>query len=813
MRVHDVVQDLRLAFRALARSPAFSIAVLVTLALGIGASTAIFSVIYGVLLRPLPYPEGQRLVHLTQPARLSGVKNVGISPMEVRELRTRATTVADLVEYHSMPFVILGGQEPERVQTGVVSAEFFQTLGVRPLLGRLFEKGEDQPGAAPVLLLSYKYWQTNLGGDPHVVGRSFTMNDRVHTVVGVLPNIPQYPAENQVYMPIDSCPYRRAATWDQVRNVRGLTVFGHLAPGVSLSRARSELALISAAWQQEHPEDYPKAQGLGLDALLLQEELTGTARPMLLLLLAATGFLLLIVCSNVANLTLARIQRRERELAVRTALGASRGRMLGHLLTESVTLAVVGGLLGLALATACLPLLVAFAAKLSTRAVEVRLDWVVLGFNLVVSVATGVLVGTLPFFRRTRDLSGELKDGGGAGARPSGRRARSALVVAQVAISSALLIGAGLFLRSLHELSLVDVGIDLEHVQTARVGLDFTRYGDTDQSKTRTLVDRLVDRLASAPGTVSVGVGNAVPLRGSTPFSAAYIVDGQANDDRQPVGQATFNAVTPEYFRTLGIPVVKGRVFTSTDRNQDNPVVVVNQTLAKHHFATEDPVGRRLSFDGGKQWATIVGVVGDTRQQDLTTPVMEEVIGAFAETGFNDLRVFVRSQAPPQAISRQIRDAVRELDPQQPITEMQPLAEQRAQALAPHKLVASLLGLFAALALVITASGLIGVVAYSVSQRTREIGVRLALGAAPSTVLRMVLRQGMVLVIAGLCVGLIAAVVFGRLGQGLLFGVGPLDPLTYATVPLLLLGISLAACALPARQATRVDPMLALRSE
>ncbi len=813
MRMHDVAQDLRLALRALARSPAFTVAVLVTLALGIGASTAIFSVIYGVLLRPLPYPQGDRLVHLTQPARLAGVKNIGISPIELRELRGRATTVSDLVEYHSMPFVILGGQEPERVQTGVVSAEFFQTLGVRPLLGRLFESGEDRPGAAPVLLLSYKYWQTHLGGDPRVVGRSFTMNDRVHTVVGVLPNIPQYPAENDVYMPVDSCPFRRAESWDQVRSVRGLTVFAHLAPGVSLSRARAELALISSSWQQEHPEDYPKGQGIGLDTLLLQEELTATARPMLLLLLAATGFLLLIVCSNVANLTLARIQRRERELAVRTALGASRARMLGHLLTESVSLAVIGGFLGLGLAAAGLPLLVAFAAKLSTRAVEVRLDWVVLGFNLAVSLGTGVLVGALPSLRRAQDLSGELKDGGGASSRPAGRRARSALVVAQVAISSALLIAAGLFLRSLHELSLVDVGIDVQHVQTARVGLDFTRYGGADQSKTRQLVDRLVERLASAPGTVAVGVANAVPLRGSTPFSAAYIVEGQAVDERQPSGQATFNAVTPEYFRTLAIPVVKGRVFTHTDRDQDHPVVVVNQTLARRRFAREEPIGRRVSFDGGKQWATIVGVVGDTRQQDLTTPVMEEVIGAFAETGVNDLRLFVRSQAGPDAISRQIRDAVRELDSQQPITEMRPLAEQRQQALAPHRLVASLLGLFGALALVITASGLIGVVAYSVSQRTREIGVRLALGAAPGTVLRMVLGQGMTLVVGGLGLGLAAALAFGRLGRGLLFGVAPLDPLTYATVTLVLLACSLAACALPARQATRVDPMLALRSE
>jgi predicted permease len=813
MRIHEIAQDLRLAVRALSRAPAFSLAVLVTLALGIGASTAIFSVIYGVLLRPLPYPQGERLVHLTQPARLADVKNVGISPMEVRELRTRATTVTDLVEYHAMPFVILGGPEPERVQTGVVSAGFFQALGVKPLLGRLFEKGEDLPGAAPVLLLSYKYWQNHLGGDPNVIGRSFTMNDRAHTVVGVLPNIPQYPAENDVYMPVDSCPYRRAESWDQVRSVRGLTVFAHLAPGADLAHTRAELKLISAAWQQEYPEDYPKGQGLALDALLLREELTVNARPMLLLLLAAAAFLLLIVCSNVANLTLARIQRRERELAVRTALGASRGRMLGHLLSESVSLAVAGGLLGLGVAAAGLPLLVAFAARLSTRAVEVRLDWVVLAFNLVVSIGTGVLVGALPSFRRARDLSGELKDGGGAGGRPASRRARSALVVAQVAISAALLIGAGLFLRSLHELSQVDVGIDLQHVQTARVGLDFSRYGGADQGKTRQLVDQLVQRLLSGPGTISVGVANAVPLRGTVPMSMAYVIEGKAVDERQPNSQATFDAVTPDYFRTLGIPLVRGRVFTSTDRDPDHPVVVVNQTLARHRFGEEDPVGRRISFDGGKEWATIVGVVGDTKQQDLTTPVMEEVIGAFAETGFNDLRLFVRSQAGPASISRQIRDAVRELDSQQPITEMYPLAEQRTQALAPHRLVATLLGMFAVLALIITASGLIGVVAYSVSQRTREIGVRLALGAAPGKVLRMVLGQGMALVLAGLCLGVGVALALSQLGRGLLFGVGPVDPLTYAGVALLLLAISLAACALPARQATRVDPMLALRAE
>lgn len=811
--MHEIAQDLHLALRALSRAPAFTLAVLVTLALGIGASTAIFSVIQGVLLRPLPYQDGERLIHVTQPARLAGVKNVGLSPVEFRELRARASGLADLVEYHQMPFVILGGAEPERVQTGVVSAGFFQTLGVKPLLGRLFTEGEDLPGAPPVLLLSYGYWQKHLGGDPAVVGRSFTMNDRVHTVVGVLPNIPQYPAENDVYMPVDSCPYRRAPAWDQARGVRGLTVLGHLKPGADLRTANTELAALTAAWHQDHPGDYPAGQGLALEAVRLREELTANARPTLLLLLAAAAFLLLIVCSNVANLTLARIQRRERELAVRTALGASRGRMLGHLLAESVTLAIVGGLLGLGLAAATLDLLVAFVARLSTRAVEIRLDGLVLGFNLVVSVVTGVLVGALPALRRAHDLSGELKDGASAGGRPATRRARSALVVAQVAISSALLVVAGLFLRSLHELSQVDAGIDLQHVQTARVSLDFTRYGTTDQSRTRMLADRLVDRLAAAPGVISVGVANAVPLRGTIPFSAGYIVEGQATDDRQPTAQATFDAVTPEYFRTLGIPLVRGRTLTSADRNAEFPVVVVNQSLARHRFGTEDPIGRRLSFDGGKQWVTIVGVVGDTHQQDLATPAMDEVIGAFAETGFNDLRIFLRSTAGPESSSRQIRDAVHELDPLQPISEMQPLSEQRDRALAPHRLVASLLGLFAALALAITASGLIGVVAYSVSHRTREIGVRLALGAAPSAVLRMILGQGMALVGCGLLVGLTTALVLGRLGRGLLYGVGPVDPLTYATVPIVLVGISLVACALPARQATRVDPMLALRAE
>jgi len=812
--MNTLIQDIRLAVRALSRAPAFTLAVLVTLALGIGASTAIFSVINGVLLRPLPYRDGDRVVHVTQPATLAEVKNVGLSPKEVADLQTQSTTLGDVVEYHSMSFTIIGGEEPERVQTGVVSAEYFQSLGVRPLLGRLFEAGEDQPGANPVLLLSYKYWQQKLGGDPKVVGRSFTMNDRVHTVVGVLPPIPQYPGENDVYMPIDSCPYRRSENWKGNRTARGLTVLARIKPNVSEAAVAADLKRLSGQWQLDLPADYPAGQGLHLEALPIRQELTAKARPTLLFLLAASAFLLLIVCSNVANLTLARIARREKELAVRTALGASRGRMLMHLLSESVTLAVAGGVLGLLLASVSLPLLVAFAGKLSTRAVEVHLDGAVLAFNLLVSVLTGLVVGALPALRRATDLSGELKEGAGSGSAPGARRARATLVVAQVAVSSALLIGAGLFLRSLWEISRTDTGVDPQNVLSARVALDFTRYGDADQAKTRTLVDRLLERLQGAPGTVAVGVANAIPLRGTTPFSATYIVDGQAmNDPQAAEASATFDAVTPDFFRALGIPLVRGRTFTSTDRNSEHPVVVVNQSLAKHRFANQDPIGRRVSFDGGKQWVTIVGVVGDTKQQDLTSPVMDEVIGAFAETGFNDLRIFVRSHAGEATLSRQLREAVRDIDPLQPVTEVQPLAEQRNQALAPHRLVASLLGLFAGLALLITASGLVGVVAYTVSQRTREIGVRLALGAAPQRVLRMIVGQGLSLVAVGLGLGLAAALLLARVGQGALYGVQPVDPPTYGGVAVMLFVVSALACALPARQVTRIDPMISLRAE
>jgi putative ABC transport system permease protein len=811
--MNTLVQDIRLAVRALSRAPAFTLAVLITLALGIGASTAIFSVINGVLLRPLPYRDGDRVVHVTQPATLAEVKNVGLSPKEVADLQTQSTTLGDVVEYHSMAFTIIGGEEPERVVTGVVSAEYFQSLGVRPMLGRVFESGEDLPGASPVLLLSYKYWQQKLGGDPKVIGRSFTMNDRVHTVVGVLPPIPQYPGENDVYMPLDSCPYRRGENWKSNRTARGLTVLARIKPNVSEAAVAADLKRLSGQWQQDLPADYPAGQGLHLEALPIRQELTAKARPTLLFLLAASAFLLLIVCSNVANLTLARISRREKELAVRTALGASGGRMLMHLLSESVTLAVAGGVLGLLLAWVSLPLLVAFAAKLSTRAVEVHLDGAVLAFTLGVSVLTGLVVGSLPALRRATDLSGELKEGG-SGSAPGARRARAMLVVTQVAVSSALLIGAGLFLRSLWEISQTDTGIDPQNVLSARVGLDFTRYGDSDQAKTRTFVDRLVERLQAAPGTVAVGVANSIPLRGTTPFSAAYIIDGQAADDpQQASASATFDAVTPDFFRALGIPLVRGRGFSSTDRDPDKPVVVVNQSLAKHRFAKEDPIGRRISFDGGKQWATIVGVVGDTKQQDLTSPVMDEVIGAFAETGFRDLRIFVRSQAGGATRSRQLRDAVRELDPLQPVTEVQALTEQRNQALAPHRLVATLLALFAALALLITASGLVGVVAYTVSQRTREIGVRLALGAAPQKVLRMIVGQGLTLVLVGLGLGLGAALLLARVGQGALYGVQPVDPMTYGGVALILFGVSALACALPARQVTRIDPMISLRAE
>ncbi len=804
-----LLHDARYGVRALLGSRGFTAAILVTLALGIGANTAIFSVIDAVLLRPLPYAHGERLVHLLQPVQAGALPNTGFSPLEVKDYREQSRALDAVVEYHQMQFTLLGGAEAQRVSTAVVSANFFDAFGVRPLLGRTFLPQDDVQGAAPVLILSYEYWQRAYRADPGIVGKTFTMNDRAHEVVGVLAPMPQYPGVNDVFMPSVACPFRNGPRWSQTRTARGLTVFGRLRPGFGLAAAQKDLAQIAERLHSAYPDAYPKPDGYSTTAASLRSELTNAARPTLIVLLATTLFLLIIVCANVANLTMARLVRREREMAVRTALGATRVRLLRLLLTENLILALAGGVLGVLVAAWGLDALATFAARFTTRASEIRLDTRVLLFACGLSLFTGVLLGCLPALPSRANLAADLKEGAGATAHRGRLRARSALIVSQVAVSFALLIGAGLMLRSLLNLQSVHAGFDIENVLTARVDLNWTRYRDPEQI--RPFGERLLDRLRVEPGMISAALTGSVPLNDTSPNGVEFQIEGVPPTDG-PRPRANLETASTEYFQTMGIPLLGGRMFTAMDRAPAPAPVIVNQSFARHFFAGADAIGRRVKLDGADQWGTIVGIVADVKQHGLEREPGDELYAPFAFVPFRDLRLIVRSRSPPADVERTVRSLIKELDPQQPVTEVKTLAQVRADNLASPRLTALLLGAFALLAIFITAAGIAGVIAYSVSQRTQEIGIRLALGAEPSSVLAMVLRQGMALVGLGLALGVLGGVAISRIMSGLVFGIAAHDPVTFVLGAALLAAVGALACLVPARRAAGVDPMIALRS-
>ncbi len=805
-----LLHDVRFAVRSLRKSPGFTLVAVLTLALGIGANTAVFSMVRGVLLRPLPYENGERLVYLRQPAPLAGVANAQFSVLELADYRARARTLQALVEYHSMPFILLGRGEPRRVQTGVVSANYFDVLGVRPLLGRTFRTGEDQAGAEPVLVLSYGFWKNRLGGDPGIVGRTFEMNDRIHTVIGVLPAVPQYPAENDIYMPASSCPFRSSPGTISGRTIRMLHVFGRLAPGVTLDRAQTELEGIATTVRAEHPEAYPGAQGFTIRAASLHEELTGKARPTLLLLIGTTGFVLLIACANIANLTLARLVRRSREMALRSALGADRGRIFRQMLVEGGLLALCGGVLGLGIAAGTMRLLTGFAARFTPRAGEIALDGEVLAFTLAVCMLTGLIFAVLPALPSRANLVGALKEGGAAVSGGGSSRVRAALVVAQVAISMVLMVGAGLMLRSLLALQALDPGFDTQRILTMTLDLNWSRY--TTNELILGFHDRLHSRLAGQPGVLATASSLTFPLDGHRRMNVGFVIEGQppAEAGAEPLGD--LRSATPEYFQTLGIPLVTGRFFTASDGPKSTNVAIVNQTMARRYWGNETAVGHRISADSGETWISIVGVVGDVRHYALDSEPSDELYIPFSQLPIREGTFLVRTSADPAAMARRIGDEVLAIDPGQPIANVQTLEEVRGEALASPRLTTTLLMLFALLAMCITAAGLGGVIAFSVSQRTQEIGVRMALGAGRGEVLGMVLVEGLKLVGLGLALGIGAAIVLTRLMSGLLFHVEATDPLTFAAMAGVLALIAAGACMAPARRASSVDPMVALRA-
>ena len=811
--VETIGQDVRYGLRGLRRQAGYALAVIVTMALGIGANTAIFSVVNAVVLRPLPYDRGEDLLLLNQ-AR-TNVANTGFSFADIDDIKALSGSLDAVVEYHNMYFILLGGEEPERVAAGVVSWDYFQTLGITPLVGRVFRADDDGHGkhdTQATLVLSHEYWQRAFRGDRNVVGRVVEMNDRPHTIVGVLPDVPMYPQPNDVYMPRSACPFRMSADGTAIGAAAGWRLRSAAAAPVGHSRTRSRTWQRSGSGCSRLTRSlYPAERGYQLTATPLRREFTRNFESTLLILVSTAGFVLLIVCASVANLAVARTMRRDRELALRTALGASQGRLLRQLATESLILALVGGACGLLLAFVGMDLLVQYAGRFTPRATEVRIDTAVLLFTLGVSLLTGIIAAILPAVSRRL---GPRRAAISAGPRRLVHRSdlRRALIVAQVAASFVLLIGAGLMVRSLLKLTGVDPGFSSDHVLTMQIDMNFTKYRTL--AERAAYLDRLLLRLQQIPGVATVGASGTIPfLEEAGGALNSLLVTGRAgqkSDDIASGPRASLMIASDDYFRAMDIRLIKGRFFAPSDSLGSPGVALVNRTFAERNWPEEDPVGQRVSSNGGRTWFTIVGIVADVRQQLALEPV-DEIYAPMRQMPYVTTNWVIRSTVDPVELDSLVRKAVRETDRDQPIHRLRTLDDVRAASLAPPRLTTTLLGLFAALALIITAAGIAGVIAFSVSQRTQEFGVRVALGAKRSDVVSMVVGEGVRLAITGLAIGLVGAVILGALLSTVLFGVGPVDAVTYLAVSMVLLAVAGLACLLPALRAASIDPMTALR--
>ncbi len=823
-------QDVRYGLRSLRRSPGFAFVIILTMALGIGANTAIFSVVNGVLLRPLPYKGGDKLVELHHgTGDLSDPGNdLYFSVKDILDYR-QSRSFSDVVEFHNMPFTLLGRSEPLRVSTGVVSANYFDVLGITALYGRTFVGADDQPGAPPVLVLTYDAWVKHFDEDPAIVGRVFRMNDKPHTVVGVLPPVPLYnPHGNaavDLFMPTSACPFRSRQPFIDNRSARMMSAFARVRPEATLLKSAADLDITAATLAKDYPKNYPQRDFRAI-GFPLKDEMTVNFKPTLWILLGTAGFVLLIVCASIANLLLARMVRRERELSVRAALGASRARLLRQLLTESLLLAMAGGLLGLGLSALATKLLVVFAQRFTPRAGEISIDPTVLAFTFGLSVLTGLLFGTIPALSQRINAAPALRDGHRTS--PASQRLRRVLIVAQIGASFMLLIAAGLMLRSLMRVQNLDPGFRTEHVLTFRADMSFDRFPLTMRPQER--VARQVEywrtfeqRLRALPGVDSVGAGGTFPLNEAPPFSGRIVREAHPFPPGVQPPSINLRIATPDYFSTLGQPLLAGRVFTTTDDTGAAEVAVINQTAAKQYWPGEDPVGSRID-SGNNTFITIVGVVADVRQQLDRLPGAEVYL-PLHQSPLLGTTWIVKTGLTATEMERAIRTVAHAHDADLPVSSFRTLADVRTITLTPRRVVVALIGMFGLLALAITATGIAGVIAFSVNQRTHEFGIRMALGAQRSRVLSLVLREGLVLVAVGLAIGAGGAIVLANvLGQvlvaaspqangPLLVDVPPTDVTTYFGVAATLVAVALMACFMPARRAASVDPMIALRAQ
>jgi predicted permease len=803
--VHSIWQDVGYALRRLVAAPGFSTVAVLTLALGIGANGALFSIVNGVLLRPLPYPEPERLVRVV--GRYQG-RDVVMSPANFLDVRAAATGLQGLAAFDNGAFTMTGRGEPRRVESAEVSAGFFDVMGVHPAIGRGFLDGENEPGRAKLAVLSHGLWQEHWGGDPTVLGQAVSLDGQSYVVVGVAPAAFAYPGQTEVWVPMAYDENFRAA-----RGAWYLGTVGRLRHGVSLEAARAELRAIGERLEREHKD---QNEGLGVGAVLLRDHVVGDVGRGLAMLLAAVGCVLLIGCVNVANLLLARHARRQTELALRSALGASRGRIVRQLLTEALAVGVVGGLLGMLVAYWGREALLSLQPGELPRIAETQVDRTVLGFCAALSLLTALAFGAIPAFATTRrDCASALRQGGRGLLSTRGRLGPS-LVVAEVALAATLLVGAGLLLRSFAGLLRVDPGIRTASTLTFRTALPETLYAE-DAQRVR-FYRSLEERLAAVPGVEAVGATVGLPLT-NVFFDLSFEVAGRP--PLTPAQQPTLEVrvVTPGYFRAMGIPVVAGRAFSEADVDEAPQVVVLSRKAVARHFPGEDAVGKRITLGWGRgpgkprAGGVVVGVVGDVRDHGLAEEHPPEVYLAHAQLPTLNMSLVVRTVGDPLALVPTARTLVRELDANVPLMRVQTLDEVVSRSISGPRFQSILLGAFAATALGLSALGVFGVLSYAVTQRSREIGVRLALGARPGDVLRMVLREAALLAGLGLALGAAGALALGRAMAGLLFGLTPTDPASVASATALLALAALAAGALPALRAARLDPLIALRAE
>ncbi|MDQ3517087.1 MAG: ABC transporter permease [Gemmatimonadota bacterium] len=810
--------DLRYALRSLSRARGFTLAVVLTLGLGIGANTAIFSVVRGVMLRPLPHRDGGRLMYLRQSTQGPGGENVLFSVPEITDFRSASKALGGIAEYSPMTMSLVGERDAVRIDVGLVTGNYFSVMGLSPILGRSFGEGDDGTGAAPVMMLTHEYWQKRFGGDRGIVGNSVRVGGKAVTVVGVLQPAPYFPGRIDALMNMVNSEHHVSAMMVTGRTHRMTEMVARLAPGATVAQARAEVAGISSKVHADFPEAYDAASGYRVTLTPFQEVLGQKAKLTLWLLMGAAAFVLIIACANVANLTLMRGVRREHELVVRAALGAGTGRLRRLLLAENLVLALLGGVLGLLLAFGGVGLLIAFAERYSPRASEIRVDSVVLGFTLALVILVAVLLSFIPRLAWERALGAALAAGG---KRATGgvkrQRLQQTLVVAQIAVSVMLLMGAGLLTRTMQRLAMVDTGMNTENVLTMEVPRDFAGEGDAAAIAE---YERMQSQLSALPGVKQVAFGSTVPLR-TAGFMLEIKAEGRPVAPGEPMPRSEYRTASPDYFRTAGIPVLRGKEFSSTDRAGTARVVLLNKTLADRLFPDHDPIGQRVAWTGevlkfipvSGDWRTVVGVVGNTRDGGLDAEPLPVMFMPFAQEAFPSGGLVIRSQGDAAAIAPAATRIVRGLAPQQPIERVLTLDQIRDESVGPRRLNAQLVASFGVLALIVAAIGIAAVLAFSVSARTNEIGIRMSLGADETRVQRMVLSEGGVLVALGLALGVIGALSLSRLMQGLLFGVAPHDPVTLAGVVILMGVVGMGACWIPALRAARIDPGTALRSQ